>query len=63
MFNLEVNLQAMEELEEKYSVSLHVNQCEGKKDEFYMITADKEFKYIGSTIKEVKKALKKIYGY
>lgn len=63
MFNIEVNIQAMEQLEEKYGIALHVDQFEGKKDEFYMITPDKKYKYVGSTIKEVKKTLKKIYGY
>ena len=63
MFNLEIDLVAMEALEEKYDIGLHVDQYADKKDEYFMITKDKEYKYIGSTIKEVKKKLKKIYGY
>ena len=61
--NLEINLEAMEALEEKYGIALHVDQYMDKKDEYYMITKDKEYKYVGSTIKEVKKKLKKIYGH
>ena len=65
MFNMEVNIQAMEELEEKYGIALHVDQFEdkNKKDEFYLITPDKKYKYVGSTIREVKKTLKKMYGH
>lgn len=63
MFDLNIPLQQMETLEEKYGIALHVDQYADKKDEYFMITKDKEYKYVGSTIKEVKKKLKKIYGY
>lgn len=63
MFDLKVSLEQMEQLEEKYNIALHVDQYMDKKDEYYMITADKEYKYVGSTIKEVKKKLKNLYGY
>ena len=61
--NFKINLKEMEELEEKYSISLHVDQFESKKDEYYVITPENESEYAGSNLKEVRKTLRKMFGY
>lgn len=61
-FDLKISLEEMEKLEQKYNIALHVDQYIDKKDEYYIVTSNGN-EYIGSTIKEVKKRLKKKYDY
>lgn len=63
MFDFGIPLEAMEKLEDKYKVSLHVKQYEDKSSEFYVIEESGDLTYVGGTIKKVKKQLKKRFGY
>ena len=58
---MKINMQEIEALEEKYGVALYVEQEDGKKDEFYAVDGG-DYQYVGNSIKEVKKKLRKMYG-
>ena len=77
MDNVNIPLQRMEELEEKYGVELFVNQYEDnhKPDEYFMKLASvylsppfehvkfREFyEYLGSTLDDVERELERRYG-
>lgn len=59
---MKINMQEIEALEEKYGVALYVEQEDGKKDEFYAVVDGGDYQYVGNSIKEVKKKLRKMYG-
>lgn len=61
-----IPLQKMEELEEKYEIELFLDQTEGKKDNYYQLIdqfplTEKKRVFLGHTIKQVEKRLKREY--
>lgn len=61
MFELNIPLERMEDLETKYNVHLIVEQYRYEPDEYYVV--DKKGKrYAGSTLDEVEKSLEEWYG-
>ena len=59
---MKINMQEIESLEEKYGVALYVESDDGKKDEFYVVVENGDYQYVGSTLKEARKKLRKMYG-
>lgn len=61
---LNIPLEEMEKLESKYGINLHVDQFEDENmpDAFFIIGKD-SFTYLGSTMENVEKELKRRYGY
>lgn len=60
---LNIPLKEMEELEFKYGIHLHVDQCEDGSCDYCEINTWGDRCYCGSTIDEVKEVLKRRYGY
>lgn len=65
-----IPLEAMENLERKYNIHLHIEQYEDPriKDRYYQVLENnifvlENYVFLGNTIEEVEVALKKKFGY
>lgn len=63
---MEIELQKMEKLEDKYGVELFVEQILGQKDKYYKLISqfpieEKKKVFLGNTLKQVEKRLKREY--